>query len=171
MHLVIKQALHDIINASGTKSDSTLGSACFVLLSFSRRIDIFVLGSRIDISRILIFFSKFRTAVYPLNKAQIVAKLWQNAFQTICNFSFFDADKNFGPKNFQKILEVNFCFQETGVLEELGRFERHWHVRRKKLLPLMRLFWGRLPWRGGKRLNMCRKPRLGTENDFNHLVL
>ena len=68
-------------------------------------------------------------------------------------------------------MEVNFCFQETGVLEELGRFERHWHVRRKKLLPLMRLFWGRLPWRGGKRLNMCRKPRLGTENDFNHLVL
>ena len=68
-----------------------------------------------------------------------------------------------------KSLQVNFCFQETGVLEELGRFERHWHVRRKKLLPLMRLFLGRLPWRGGKRLNMCRKPRLGTENDFNHL--
>ena len=65
-------------------------------------------------------------------------------------------------------MEVNFCFQETGVLEELGRFERHWQVRRKKLLPLMRLFLGRLPWRGGKRLNMCRKPRLGTENDFNH---
>ena len=53
-------------------------------------------------------------------------------------------------KKFQKSLQVNFCFQETGVLEELGRFERHWHVRRKKLLPLMRLFLGRLPWRGGK---------------------
>ena len=116
------------------------------------------------------FFSKFRTAVYPLNKAQIGAKLWQNAFQTICNFSFFDAEKNIGPKKFKK-MEVNFCFQETGVLEELGRFERHWHVRRKKLLPLMRLFLGRLPWRGGKRLNMCRKPGLGTKNDFNHLVL
>ena len=115
------------------------------------------------------FFSKFRTAIYPLNKAQIGAKLWQNAFQTICNFSFFDAEKFFGPKNFQKILEVNFCFQETGVLEELGRFERHWHVCRKKLLPLMRLFLRRLPWRGGKWLNICRKPRLGTESDFNHL--
>ena len=34
------------------------------------------------------------------------------------------------------------CFQETGVLEELGRFERHWHVRRKKLLPLIVYFWG-----------------------------
>ena len=119
-------------------------------------------------SRISIF-SKFRTAVYPPNKARIGVKLWQNAFQTICNFSFFDAEKIFGPKFFQKILEVNFCFQETGVLEELGRFERHWHIRRKKLLRLMRLFWGRLSWRGGKWLNMCRKPRLGTENDFNHL--
>ena len=69
-------------------------------------------------------------------------KLWQNAFQTICNFSFFDAEKNVGPKKFQKILEVNFCFQETGVLEELGRFERHWHVGRKKLLPVVHLFWG-----------------------------
>ena len=100
--------------------------------------------------RVSLFFSKLRTAVYPPNKARIGVKLWQNAFQTICNFSFFDAEKIFGPKNFQKILEVNFCFQETGVLEELGRFERHWHVRRKKLLPLMRLFLGRLPWRGGK---------------------
>ena len=56
----------------------------------------------------------------------------------------------FGQKKFPKNLEVDFCFQETGVLEELGRFERHWHVRHKKLLPLMRLFWGRLPWQGGK---------------------
>ena len=69
----------------------------------------------------------------------------------------------------QKIFKVNFCFQETGVLEELGRFERHWHVGRKKLLLVVNLFLGRLPWRRGKRLNMCRKPRLGTENDFNHL--
>ena len=87
--------------------------------------------------------------------APIGVKLWQNAFQTICNFSFFDAEKIFGPKNFQKILEVNFCFQETGVLEELGRFERHWHVRRKKLLPVVRLFLGRLPWRRGKQGSLC----------------
>ena len=86
------------------------------------------------------------------------------------HFIFRHRKKKMAQKN-QKSLQVNFCFQETGVLEELGRFERHWHVRRKKLLPLMRLFLGRLPWRGGKRLNMCRKPRLGTENDFNHLVL
>ena len=38
-----------------------------------------------------------------------------------------------------------FCFQETGVLEELGGFERHWDVRRKNLLPVVRLFLGRVP--------------------------
>ena len=72
---------------------------------------------------------------------------------------------------FSKIFGVEFFFQETGVLEELRFFFPRWHVRRKKLLPEVPLFLGRLPWRRGKRLNMCRQPRLGTENDFNHLVL
>ena len=117
------------------------------------------------------FFSKLRTAVYPPNMAPIDLKLWQNAFQTICNFSFFDAENVFWSKNIQKILEVGFCFQEIGVLEELWISERQWQVSRKKLLPELPLFLGRLPWRRGKGLNMCRKPRLGTENDFNHLVL
>ena len=108
-------------------------------------------------------------AVYPSRMAPIGAKLWENAFRMIWNISFFNAEKIFLAKIKKKSLQVIFCFQETGVLEELGRFERHCHVRRKKLLPLMRLFLGRLPWRGGKRLNMCRKPRLGTESDFNHL--
>ena len=58
-------------------------------------------------------------------------------------------------KKIQKSLQVNFCFQETGVLEELGRFERHWQVGRKKLLPVVHLFLGGLPWRSGKRRNMC----------------
>ena len=70
-----------------------------------------------------------------------------------------------------KLSRLLFFFQESGVLEDLGGFERHRHVHRKKLLPVVRLFWGRVPWRRGKRLNMCRKPRLGTENDFNHLML
>ena len=86
------------------------------------------------------------------------------------HFIFRRRKKELANKN-QKSLQVNFCFQETGVLEELGMFERHWQVGRKKLLPVVNLFLGRLPWRRGKRLNMCRKPRLGTENDFNHFVL
>ena len=39
------------------------------------------------------FFSKLRTVVYPPNMAPIGAKLWENAFQAICKFSFFDAEK------------------------------------------------------------------------------
>ena len=66
---------------------------------------------------------------------------------------------------------ASIFLEETGVLEELGFFKPRWQIRRQKLLPEVGLFLGRLPWRRGKRLNMCRKPRLGTENDFNHLVL
>ena len=43
-------------------------------------------------------------------------------------------------------------------------------MRRQKLLPVVRLFLGRLPWRRGKQPKMCFGPGLGTENDFNHLV-
>ena len=87
--------------------------------------------------------------------APIVVKLWENAFRMIWNISFFDAEKKKIAKTIQFFLQVNFCFQETGVLEELGRFERHWQVGRKKLLPVVNLFLGRLPWRRGKRLNIC----------------
>ena len=51
-----------------------------------------------------------------------------------------------------------FFFEETGVLEELGFFKPQWQIRRQKLLPEVDLFLGRLPWRRGKRLNMCRNP-------------
>ena len=75
----------------------------------------------------------------------------------------------FGKKH--EIFGGRFFFQLSGVLEELWGPKRHGHVVRKKLLPVVRLFLGRLPWRRGKRFNMCWNPRLGTENDFNHLVL
>ena len=114
------------------------------------------------------FFLKLRTVVYPPNMAPIGAKLWENAFQAICKFSFFDAEHFFWTKILSR---GRFFFQETGVLEELWISERHWQVGRKKLLPELPLFLGRLPWRRGKWFKMCRNPRLGTENDFNHLVL
>ena len=102
--------------------------------------------------------------------APIGVKLWGNAFRMIWNISFFDAER----KNWMIFLEKNvraiFYLHKTGVLEELRFFERQWQLPRKKLLPEVGLFLGRVPWRGGKRLNMCRKPRLGTKNDFNHLV-
>ena len=61
---------------------------------------------------------------------------------------------DFFPKHFDT---RNFFVQETGDLEEPDTFERHWQIRRKKLLPEVGLLLGRLPWRRGKRFNLCRK--------------
>ena len=56
--------------------------------------------------------SKLRTAVYPLNMARIGTKLWQNTFQTICNFSFFDAEFFFFGFFFAKIFGADFFFKK-----------------------------------------------------------
>ena len=76
----------------------------------------------------------------------------------------------FLEKRNYKIFGGQLFFQLSGVLEELWGPKRHGRILRKKLLPVVRLFLGRVPWRRGQRLNMCWNPRLGTENDFNHLV-
>ena len=103
--------------------------------------------------------------------APIGAKLGQNAFQTIPNFSFFDTEKKVLDDFFSKKIWYSIFFQETGVSDEPGIFERHQQIRLQKLLLEVGLFLGRLPWRRGKRLNLCRKSGPGTKNDFNHLVL
>ena len=56
--------------------------------------------------------------------------------------------------SFSKKNSGQFFFQETGVLEELGFFKPRWQIRRQKLLPVVRLFWGRIPWRG-KNHSIC----------------
>ena len=80
--------------------------------------------------------------------------------------------KVFG-KIIAEIFEVDFRgrFQKSEVLEGLRIFNPRWQMRRQKLLPVVCLFLGRLPWRRGKQPKMCFGPGLGTENDFNHLVL
>ena len=101
--------------------------------------------------------------------APIAAKLWQNAFQTICNFSFLNPENLFRGSFFgKKNCGSFFCFWKGEVLEELWISKHYRHVRREKLLPELPLFLGRLPWRRGKWPNMCRKSRLGAKNDFNH---
>ena len=40
--------------------------------------------------------------------------------------------------------------QESCILEELGIFERHWQIPRRKSLPVVRLFFFYDPWRRGK---------------------
>ena len=119
-------------------------------------------------SRISIFFRNFERILPPEHGSDLRETLAKRVSDDLQLFIFWrwnfflDIGKN---------LEVDFCFQETGVLEELWISERQWQVSRKKLLPELPLFLGRLPWRRGKGLNTCREPRLGTENDFNHLVL
>ena len=71
--------------------------------------------------------------------APIGAKLWENAFQTICNISFFDVGKNFCDLFRQKLLrKINYY--SIGVLEELRWFELPGQVRRQKSLPEVGLF-------------------------------
>ena len=122
-------------------------------------------------SRISIFFRNFERPFTPRTWLRSAWNFGKTRFRRFATFHFSMLKNSFGQTNFQKVLEVDFCFQETGVLEELWISERQWQVSRKKLLPELPLFLGRLPWRRGKRLNMCWNPRLGTENDFNHLVL
>ena len=44
---------------------------------------------------------ELRTSVYPSPSAPIATKLRQRAFQTICKFRFFDAEKKFSEKFFR----------------------------------------------------------------------
>ena len=60
-----------------------------------------------------------------------------------------------GPKVTSTLLCFGVIFQEPCVLEELGFFERHWQIPRQKLLPVVRLFSGRVPWRRGKQDGLC----------------
>ena len=78
--------------------------------------------------------------VCPSNIALIGVKLWENAFQTISDISFFAAKFFFGV----------FFFQESCVWEELGIFERHWQMPRRKSLPVVCSFSLYNPWQRGK---------------------
>ena len=69
-------------------------------------------------------------AVYPSNMALFGFKLWENAFQTIPNISFFDAEKIFWPKFLMKIFakkkivgkSTNCLFLRSyGFLDLIGR--------------------------------------------------
>ena len=50
---------------------------------------------------------------------------------------------------------AKFCFRESQVSEELGILERHWQIRRRKPVPVVRLFFLYDPWRRGKRVETC----------------
>ena len=66
-------------------------------------------------------------AAYPSNMAPIGVKLWQNAFRTICTFSFFDA---------------NFlgCKQKIKKIEYLAGRIFSWILRKSKSLAVLLFF-------------------------------
>ena len=62
--------------------------------------------------------TKLRTTVYLSNMACTVAKLWEKAFQTIPDVSFFDAEE----KHFTKILRKKiFGVEKRNVGNRLKR--------------------------------------------------
>ena len=74
-----------------------------------------------------------RHDAYPSNMAPIGAKLRQHAFQTICNFRFFDAGKNF-RQNFR--IEKSDFRQFGEVLEDLRPNGRQNQLPRQILLQI-----------------------------------
>ena len=56
--------------------------------------------------------SNFRTAVYPPRMAPFGLKLWENAFQTIPDISFFDVEKKFRRNS--------LCYAHTAGLPWTG---------------------------------------------------
>ena len=64
---------------------------------------------------------ELRTHVYLTNLAPIAAKIRENAFQMICNFRFFDAEKKI-DFFFRIFFSVFLDFRQ--ILEELGSFGR-----------------------------------------------
>ena len=89
-----------------------------------------------------VFFSKLRTDVYPSNKARIGVKLWQNAFQTICNFSFFDVEKKWWKKNLRNIFGINNFFKKVTFWMSYEFLIRVGRCVVKSYCPNSLYFWG-----------------------------
>ena len=105
-------------------------------------------------------------ALYPSRMAPIGTKLWENAFQTILDISFFDIN----PKKMDAAFRKNrFFVCRSLVLEEQRFFERHRQIRRFLKLPAIFLFSRYDPWRRGKRVETFFLGSFGDENDQQKL--
>ena len=65
------------------------------------------------------FCAKLRTVVYPSNMASFCLKLWENAFQTIPNISFFHAEN---LKNIEFLQNFDQPFAPKGWLRSASNF-------------------------------------------------
>ena len=114
-------------------------------------------------------FVKLWPAVYPPRMAPFGLKLWENAFQTIPDISFFDVAQKKLAKIFDKIF-VKILFRrkidKLPVFAELWIFGRNRQMRLEKLPPK---FWFSTLydfWRRGKKI-VSTFSRLSAKNDFN----
>ena len=90
------------------------------------------------------FRVELRTSVRPSNFARIAAKLRENAFRTICNFRFFDAEIFFSKKKFGFFFDFHDFRQ---ILEDLVNFGRQNQVPRSILLRMDRFSGPYEAWR------------------------
>ena len=98
-------------------------------------------------------------------------QLWENAFQTIPDISFFDAPKTCSAIFFSKKNRIVFFFQENCALEELWFFGRDVQMRLDKWSPK---FWLSALYdfsQRGQSGTYHFWSGFWTEKDFNHLVL
>ena len=80
--------------------------------------------------------------VYDSNKARIGVKLWQNAFQTICNFSIFGAETNFWKKFCQKFPGSSFFSKKMRFWRSYDFLIRVGRCVVKSYYPNCPYFWG-----------------------------
>ena len=116
--------------------------------------------------QIPIFFRNFDRPFTPRTWLGLAWNFGKTRFRRFPTFHFST------PKNIfrQFFFFRNDFFQKSGVLEELWISDRHWQIPRQKLLPVVCLFLGRVPWRRGKSGTNCFWPWLSTKIDFNHVV-
>ena len=107
LHFTLMNCVSSLMTVIGISKNSTSkwGSEINSIVKSLQKITSNVEGKNCSFARsfrpFVRFFSKRWTAVYPSNKARIGAKLWQNAVQTLYNFSLSDTElfcEFFSPK-------------------------------------------------------------------------
>ena len=95
----------------------------------------------------------FTGSVYPSNIALIGLKLWGNAFQTICNFRFFNsAKKQFDAE--KKIADAHMFLKNCFFLKIWPSKSGDRQLRRPNSLPRMR-FSGLCDASPARNINFC----------------
>ena len=121
-----------------------------------------------DFANFDFFFAHFEEPFTPQTWLRSGSNFAKTCFRRFLTFHF-STPKNFCWRIYLFSKMVSIFFQESCVLEELGIFERHWQIPRRKSLPVVRLFFLYEPWRRGKSNRLCFWSGFWPEHDFNFL--